>query len=74
METYYDSNELNINLEKTKILITGRNRITVNGQIKIKDEIVKNKLSIKLLGTLFSQDLKWNTNVTDGTNSLMWQM
>ena len=41
MESYYTANKLKINTEKTKILIVMRGGKTVNGQIVMKNKIVK---------------------------------
>ena len=74
METYYTSNKLKINTEKTKILIMTKGGKSVDGQIVMNKEIVKNVRTIKVLGTIFNQNLNWHDNLLEGTNSLLKQI
>ena len=68
MNTYYTSNKLKINIEKTQILLSGNN-IKLRGNIVIEDKIIYNKSNMKILGTIYSEDAKFNNHLTFVTNS-----
>ena len=73
MNTYYNSNKLKINIEKTQILLSGNN-VKLRGNIVIEDKIIYNKSNMKILGTIYSEDAKFNNHLTFGTNSLLTQL
>ena len=73
MKDYYTSNKLKINIDKTQIMLVG-NKEKTNGNIMVEDKLIENKPSMKILGTIFSEDGKFNNNVTIGTNSLLTQI
>ena len=73
MKDYYTSNKLKINIDKSQIMLSG-NRNKIKGSINIDGKTITNKSSMKILGTIFSDDSKFNNNVTYGTNSLLTQL
>ena len=73
MNIYYTSNRLKINIDKTQILLSGSN-VKVRGNIVIEDKTIYNKPNMKILGTIYSEDTKFNNHVTFGTNSLLTQL
>ena len=73
MYKYYTANKLKINLEKTQIMLSGC-KSKVKGNITIENVKISNKSNIKILGTIFSEDNKFNNNITMGTNSLLTQL
>ena len=73
MKEYYHSNKLKININKTQIMLSG-NKNKKRGNINIDNNLIYNKSTIKILGTIFSEDQKFNNNVTIGSNNLMTQL
>ena len=74
MESYYISNKLKINVAKTQILISGPNNTTVMGGIILDNELIRNSRKIKILGTYFSANCRFNDNLLEGSNSLLTQI
>ena len=72
MKDYYTSNKLKINIEKTQIMQNGKNK--TNGSVMIENKIIYNKSNLKILGTIFSDNNKFNNNLTMGKNSLLVQL
>ena len=73
MKEYYHSNKLKININKTQIMLSG-NKNKIRGNINIDNNLIYNKSTIKILGTIFSEDQKFNNNVMIGSNNLMTQL
>jgi len=61
--TWYSKNDLNVNTSKTKILIldTSNNAKTLT-PFKIDDDIILSSSSLKYLGCIFDQNLKFTTH------------
>ena len=72
MNQYYIANKLKINIKKTQIMLAGSKNL--KGKIEIENNIIVNKPNIKILGTLYTEDLKFNSNATHGTNNLITQL
>ena len=54
-------------------MLTGNHK-KIRGSIQIDNKTIENKSYMKILGTIFSEDAKFNKNVTMGTNSLLTQL
>ena len=74
MKKYYNANKLKINVIKTKIMITGDNKNIVGGNIILENETIYNLPNIRILGTLYSDNAKFNDNVILGPNSFITQL
>ena len=77
MEKYYTSNRLKINTDKTQILISTPDKSNADGNLNMKvngsiEEKIINK--IKILGVFFSDDCKFDINLTEGSNCLLTQL
>ena len=71
------NNKLVINPAKTHLMVFGSKNSQVsrnNIKLTIDDVVIAPSASEKLLGGVISQDLKWNTHIRDGQNSLMRQL
>ena len=77
MRSWMTNNKLVINPAKTHLMVFGSKNSQVsrnNIKLTIDDVVIAPSASEKLLGGVISQDLKWNTHIRDGQNSLMTQL
>ena len=73
MKNYYTSNKLKINMKKTQIMFVG-NKEKIRGSINLEGNEVFNKPMITILGTIFSENARFNDNVKFGKNNLLTQL
>ena len=71
MNQYYTNNSLMNNIKKTKILIITENKEIKEMEMKIENILLKHTGTIKILGTVISDDLKWNVHLRTGKESLI---
>ena len=71
MESYYISNKLVINVDKTTVTLISNKEENKKKTIKIQKNIIKHTDKIKILGTWLNDELNWNTHFSKGTQSLL---
>ncbi len=70
MNDYFNNNSLKNNIEKTNIMIVSKNKQLLEGSMTIEKFKIKNKKTIKILGTIVNNKLNWNTWINTRNNSL----
>ena len=66
VKTYMDANKLKLYSSKSKImLISNRQEEKVNFEIQIEGKTLRHSPKLKFLGNILTDDLSWNTHVTD---------
>ena len=64
LEEYTNSNKLALNPEKSKIMVITKDKtIQDNFEIQIHGKTVHHQSQLTILGTIFSQDLKWEQHI-----------
>ena len=73
LERYYNINKVKLNNDKTKLVIFYKNSMEnffKNFTFKAGDDIIENKFSIKILGTIIQADLKFDKMVNKLSSEL----
>jgi hypothetical protein len=75
IESYMDANELALNRDKTKIFGISKNPTRRNELvIPAEPNDIRHTRNINILGIICSDDLKWNSNLAEGSKSLIKQL
>ena len=72
---YMDSNQLAVNVPKTKVLIVSNDKATKDDfKIKINDKEIVNSNEINVLGMKINNQLNWKATLVQGNDSLLNQL
>ena len=63
VNNYYNDNKLINNKAKTKIMILTNNNKVKTDKINVNNTQIVNSSSIKILGTVFNDQLDWSTHL-----------
>ena len=70
-----DSNQLAVNVPKTKVLIVSNDKATKDDfKIKINDKEIVNSNEINVLGMKINNQLNWKATLVQGNDSLLNQL
>ena len=74
LNKYYSNNELKNNAKKSSVMMITDDISLKNEPIYTIGITLKHKKSFKILGTIFSDDQKWNRHIQEGNSSLLAQL
>ena len=71
LNSYYTNNELKNNIKKSSIMFITDDPYLKSQEIKVIGTSLYHKTNLKLLGTVFSDNMKWNKHIRIGNDSLL---
>ena len=71
MENYFNSNELFVNVKKTVVMLITNSRELKNANIEIEGKIINHSRTMKILGSILNDELKWSDHFLKGEKALI---
>lgn len=63
LKIWFNSNKLSLNLNKSKVILFGNNKINTQINIQIDGVIIERVKEIKFLGTIIDEKLSWKSHI-----------
>ena len=70
MNTYFKTNKLKNNLDKTKFMIFSKSKLLKSRIIVLEDQVNENSTNIKILGMIINDNLDFSSHINDPKNGL----